>query len=107
MRKGIGLHRKKLCWQVKPAPWWWWIPGQRPLLKVWNFIACHIWGHNKTAVALYYAGYIRQWEVKCSDCMATLDPWAEVFSDWEKTIPERVEATGTLRELIDQDETRK
>ena len=67
-KKGVCWSQGRMFWRVRPIPWWWWIPGQRPLLKVWNKITCLLYGHGDLTWHLAAAGYIPEEDARCGFC---------------------------------------
>ena len=70
MRLGLWLSKGRFVWRV--GAWWWWLPFQGIVCKVWNHCACARWGHDDSLFHLARAGHIPESEAKCVNCAAPI-----------------------------------
>ncbi len=72
LKLGLVLKQGRFVWKLHA--WYWWIPGQRPVVKAWNWLACQIWGHNDLLWHLWQTDQAPMCasDIKCLSCCKLL-----------------------------------
>ena len=73
MKVGLALRKGRFVWKWRA--WWWWIPGQRLVVKAWNWVACQVWGHDDLLRHLLQSGQTPMGadDARCLSCCKRLD----------------------------------